>query len=186
MADQGDVTLLLEAIGEGDPDARDRLFHLVYEELHALAKMQRGRWDGNRTLNTTALVHEAYLKLVRQEEAQWEDRRHFFRVAARAMRHVLVNYARDQKAAKRGGDALRVPLDRVNPVAEDAADEVIAINDLLEQLEQKHARQRQVVECRFFAGLSVKETADVLGISASTVKRDWRFASAWLRRALQA
>lgn len=187
MSSQHHITSLLSAAQRGNRAALDELFPIIYEELHNLAQSQRRRWHGNHTVNTTALVHEAYLKLVRQEEVQWKDRAHFFALAARAMRHILSNYARDQQAAKRGGNVEKVSLDAAPPgqapyVPEESLGELIALDDALTQLEQLNERQSRVVECRFFAGLSVKETAAALDISPATVKRDWSLASAWLRR----
>jgi RNA polymerase sigma factor (TIGR02999 family) len=185
MAEAAEITRLLQAAGSGDRAAADRLFGRVYEELRRSAEAQRRRWRGDETLNTTALVHEAYIKLVGQGSTDWQDRAHFFAVAARAMRHVLVNYAERRQAAKRGGDVQMVPLDEANPVSQEVAGEVLALNQALERLEQRSERQSRVVECRFFVGLTISETADVLGISPATVKRDWALASAWLRREVE-
>jgi RNA polymerase sigma factor (TIGR02999 family) len=178
------VTALLEAARQGDDDAFDTLYKEVYDELRRLARViRRGR--AGATLNTTALVHEAYLRLVPARNLAWENRLHFFRVAARAMRHALVQAARRQMADKRGGGAVTVAFDE-NIYAEPVGmDEVLAIDDALEQLEALDPRQAHIVECRFFAGLSVEETAQALGIGSATVKRDWRAARAWLVRALR-
>jgi RNA polymerase sigma factor (TIGR02999 family) len=177
-----EVTVLLRAAAEGDPLALDRLFEAVYGELKRLAQSHRRKWSGDYTLNTTALVHEAYLKLVRQSEVSWADRGHFYAVASRAMRQILVTYAERRRAAKRGGGAEPLSLDEVNPVAPDAAEEILALDEALRRLAALEERQSRVVECRFFAGMPVKETAEVLGLSPATVKRDWALASAWLRR----
>lgn len=183
-----EITRLLHRIRAGDPEATDRLFSVLYGELQRLARGQRGRWSGDYTLNTTALVHEAYLKLVDGKNVGWRDRAHFLSVSARAMRHILLNYAERQQAAKRGGHVTRLPLDSIepfqgaNPVSEEAAEEIIALHQALERLEQVSGRQARVVECRFFAGLPIRETAEVLGVSPATVKRDWTLASAWLFR----
>jgi len=182
-----DITALLVAAQDGNRAALDQLFPILYEELHSLAQAQRRRGQAHYTVNTTALVHEAYLKLVRQEQISWNDRRHFFAMAAKVMRQVLVDYARKQQTAKRGGDVEKesleaASLDAINPVPVESADELVALDEALKKLERLSERQGQVVECRVFAGLPVKETADVLGISVATVKRDWRLASAWLRR----
>jgi RNA polymerase sigma factor (TIGR02999 family) len=179
-----DVTAVLKAVSGGDPSAADELFRLVYDELRRIAAGQRRRWDGNETLNTTALVHEAYLKLVNQEEADWETRAHFFAVAATAMRHILVNYAERQVAAKRGGGARHVPLEEARVVASGSAEEVLELNRALEKLSHVHARSGRVVECRFFGGFDIRETAATLRVSTATVERDWAFARAWLRRAM--
>jgi len=180
--DRNEITRLLQASSAGEPGALDRLFHAVYDELKRLAHGQRARWEGDYTLSTTALVHETYLKLVRQKDASWEDRAHFYAVAGKAMRHILVNYAERRQAQKRGGSAVVVSLDEANPVAPEAAEEILALNTALEQLALIDERQSRVVECRFFAGLPIRETAEALGISPATVKRDWAMASAWLRR----
>jgi len=185
MLSPDEITERLRAAGRGDREALDEVFALVYEELRGRARAQRRRWSGNETLDTTALVHEAYLKLVDQSRAQWNDRAHFLAVAARAMRHVLVNYAEQRRAAKRGGDARHVPLDESNPVSEEVADEVIALHQARQRLADVNDRQARVVEARFFAGLSVEETAAALDISPATVKRDWALASAWLHREIQ-
>jgi RNA polymerase sigma factor (TIGR02999 family) len=184
MNDPVDVTSVLQAVRGGDARAADALFGVVYGELHQIARGQRLRWTGNDTLNTTALVHEAYLKLVKQEEADWESRAHFFAVAATAMRHILINYAERQVAAKRGGGAVHVPVDDADLVAPEAAEELLALNEALHQLARVHERSSRVVECRFFGGFGVRETAETLSVSPATVERDWAFASAWLRRAL--
>jgi RNA polymerase sigma factor (TIGR02999 family) len=180
--DPGEVTLLLRDAAGGDRYALDRLFEAVYGELKSLARAQRRRWVGDPTLNTTAIVHEAYLKLVKPGGPGWAERSHFFAVASRAMRQILVNYAERRLAAKRGGGAEMVPLDTANPVAPEAAEEILALNSALGRLAELDSRQSQIVEYRFFAGLQVAETAELLGLSPSTVKRDWASASAWLRR----
>ena len=177
-----EITARLRAAAQGDRASLDEVFALVYEELRRLAKAQRRRWSGDDTLDTTALVHEAYLKLVDQRAARWNDRSHFLAVASKAMRHVLVNYAEQRRAAKRGGGAEVVPLDDTNPVSEEVADDVVALHEALGRLAQMSERQVRVVEARFFAGLSIEETADALQISPATVKRDWQLASAWLHR----
>lgn len=189
MASPDDITTLLEAVREGDRDAIDRLFPALYDELRGLAHAQRREWHGDYTINTTALVHEAYLKLVRQERVGWNERSHFFALAAKAMRHILMDYARRRQAAKRGGGARPVGLEdaaeAVNPVSPESATELLALEDALADLESVNERQARVVECRFFAGLPVAETAVALGISEATVKRDWRTARAILRDALE-
>jgi RNA polymerase sigma factor (TIGR02999 family) len=184
MSSDGDVTDIIRAMRNGDREAVDRLFAAVYEELRRIAKNHRRRWQGDETLNTTALVHEAYIKLVEQERADWTDRAHFCAVAARAMRHILANYAERRMAAKRGGGAQHVPLDDRNPVPQESAEDLLALDQALSTLSRMHERQAQVVECRFFGGLGIHETAEALGVSTSTVERDWTVASAWLRRAL--
>lgn len=184
MAPATSITAVLHAVRSGDDRAVDRLFQITYDELQRIAHAQRVKVRGSETVNTTALVHEAYLKLVNQEAADWKDRAHFYAVAATAMRHILINYARRRLAAKRGGGAQHVSLDDANPVAPDAAEDLVALGTALDALAEFDARKAQVVECRFFAGLGVRETAEALGVSSSTVERDWAVASAWLRRAL--
>jgi RNA polymerase sigma factor (TIGR02999 family) len=183
-----DVTTLLRLARDGDPSALGRLLPVVYEDLLTLARRQRGDRGAADTLNTTALVHEAYERLAKNAGLILADRAHFFRVAGRAMRAVLVDYARAQSAAKRGGRARPLPLDAVADLADAGVriDEVLAVNDALHQLEAFDERLAQVAECRYFAGLSVEETAGALGISEATVKRDWAVARAWLHRALTA
>jgi RNA polymerase sigma factor (TIGR02999 family) len=187
------ITDLLIAAERGDSAALESLFPLVYDSLRTLARRQRRAWQGNLTLNTTALVHEAYLKLVNQERIAATSRTHFFAVAATAMRHILCNYARDRRRLKRGGDADHVSLDDAADVAPDLrsvvsdedADALSALDDALRRLALADPRQARIVECRFFAGLGIEETAQALGISPATVKRDWTFARAWLYREIQ-
>jgi RNA polymerase sigma factor (TIGR02999 family) len=185
------VTRLLGEVEQGSREALDALFPIVYEELHAQAKRQRGAWHGDFTLDTTALVHEAYLKLVDQQRVAAGSRAHFVAVAAKAMRHILCNYARDRQRRKRGGGAPVLALDEalhaaVPLVIDDAqADSLVALERALARLEQHDARQAKVVECRFFGALGIEDTAAALGISPATVKRDWAFARAWLFRELQ-
>ncbi len=180
----------VQRVPETDSPALDAIFAAAYEELCDLASAQRRRWRGNETLNTTALVHEVYLKLARQEPPL-RNPACLFAVAARAMRHLLVNYAEQQQALKRGGGVQKVPLATLhipngNPAGDTAtAGEVLALNEALERLAMLNTRQRDVVECRFFGGLSVEETADALDISIATVKRDWRLARAWLHHELK-
>ena len=185
MAASHEITERLRLAQQGDRAALDEVFTLVYDELHRLAQAQRRRWSGDSTLDTTALVHEAYLKLVGQQDAGWNDRGHFLAVASRAMRHLLVNYAERRRAAKRGGGAAPISLDDFNPVSEEVADEVIALHEALERLATVSDRQVRVVEARFYVGLSIDETAQALEISPATVKRDWQLAGAWLHREIR-
>lgn len=185
MDERADITRLLEMARDGNDAAFDQLFEAVYRQLRALAHHRRERWYLDDTLNTTALVHEAYLKLVRQTQSHWRDRAHFFAAASRAMRHILINYAERRRAAKRGGPNTPESLEH-NPVAdEDTAEELIALDQALTTLEKLEPRQARVVECRFFAGLPVAETAKTLNISEATVKRDWALARAFLKRETQ-
>ena len=185
-----DFTALLHASANGDRGALDRAFSMLYEELTRLASAQRRRWTGNETISTTVLVHEAYLKLS-GSSAPIEDRAHFMSLAARVMRQVLVNYAEAQRTAKRGGESAVASLetagigsDRVAMTLADDGHDVLALDDALKRLEQVSERQARIVECRFFSGLSIPETAEALGISPATVKRDWQTASEWLQREL--
>jgi len=181
-ASQQEVTRLLEALDRGESAALDALFPLVYEELRAVAHGQRQRWQGDNSLDTTALVHETYLKLVDQSRASWESRAHFLATAAKAMRHILMNYARDQRTQKRGGDQPKFSLDvgdRLDgtpAMSEDNAELLIALDAALETLAQVNERQSQIVECRFFGGLTIEETAEALGISTASVSRGWALA----------
>jgi RNA polymerase sigma factor (TIGR02999 family) len=186
MPGNGDVTQLLLAWGDGDREALDELFPVVYRELRGIAHRRLRDERAAHTLSTTALVHEAYLKLVRIDRIQWRNRTHFFAIAARAMRRVLVDYALMRKARKRGGGASAVPLDDVMLAVESHADELAALDEALQRLERIDERHSRVVECRVFAGMSVEETAAALEISPATVKRDWAMARAWLNRELTA
>ena len=184
MPDAADITAQLQAWVAGEPTARETLFPLVYDELRRIAHRQLQReWDGH-TLDTTALVHEAYLKLVDQTRAGFTDRAHFFAVAANAMRRILVDYARRYLADKRGGAPRRGTLTDDMLVAEERADTLLAINDALLELSRIDERLSKVVECRFFGGLTEEETAEVLGVTARTVRRDWTKAKGWLHRTL--
>jgi len=187
-ASHATITELLHAVEGGDRDALNTLFPLVYDELRSLARQQRRRWHGDLTLDTTALVHEAYLKVIGQNQPPSESRAHFFAVASKAMRHILCNYARDRSRAKRGGGARHVRLESGHEFAhqlelsDDQTDKLAALDEALQGLERIAERQARVVECRFFGGMSLEDTATALGISPRTVKRDWTFARAWLRR----
>ncbi len=174
-----DVTQLLHQARQGDAEAFDHLMGVVYEELRRVARGVR-RSGASETLNTTALVHEAYVKLTPSRELSWKDRSHFFGVAARAMRQVLVNAAGKRSAQKRGGGKPDISFDEEQHGLTISPEGVIELNRALEALEASNPRQVRVVECRFFAGLSIEETSEALGVSAPTVKRDWRFARAWL------
>lgn len=178
-----DITGLLLALRGGDRTAFDRLFPAVYDELRGIAHRQLGRERTDHTLGTTGLVHEAYLKLVDQTRAQWEDRAHFYAVAASAMRRILVGYARRHRAVKRRGT--RVTLEDATVVADERAEVLLALDEALERLADVDARLGRVVECRFFGGLTEDETAEALGVTARTVRRDWVKAKAWLSHALR-
>jgi RNA polymerase sigma factor (TIGR02999 family) len=183
--DPDDITRLLGAAQRGNAEAMDEVFVSVYPKLRAMARSRRRGWRGNFTMNTTALIHEAYVKVAGQGGGGYENRGHFFAVAAKAMRQVLINYAEKQSAKKRGGGAAQVTLYEKDAIHEEALDEILALEAALKKLEQLSERQAQVVECLFFAGLGVEETAEALGISPATVKRDWSAARAWLYREIQ-
>ena len=192
MTDQATVTALLGRLRSGDRQALGQLFPLVYDQLQAAAHIQRRRQILAPTLNTTALVHEAYLKLAGGESASFHDRAHFMAVAATAMRHILIGYARRKAASKRGGGLALLPLDEFRdglsggPEFDDSkAVALIALDRALARLEKQSARQSRIVECRFFGGMSIEETAGALGISVATVKREWVVARAWLFREIQ-
>ncbi|MEL6614374.1 MAG: ECF-type sigma factor [Bacteroidota bacterium] len=178
-----DVTLLLEQARSGDPAALERLVPLVYDELRLLARRQRRQRGADETLNTTALVHEAYARMAGGNGA-YADRTHFFRVAARVMRSVIVDRARAQSAQKRGGRERPLALDEERLVPPERTEEVLALDEALDRLSALSPRQGEVVELRYFVGLTIPETAEVLGISPATVKREWTVARAWLHNAL--
>ncbi len=178
------VTQLLHQVAGGNRAAVDELTPLVYQELKRIAGGQlKGERPGH-TLQATALVHEAYLKLIDQREVSWQGRAHFFGVAAQLMRRILLDYAKSRGRLKRGGDVHKTSLDEALVVAEDRASDLVMIDEALTRMEQLDPRQAKVVEMRFFGGLSVEETAEAMGISAPTVKREWAMARAWLHREL--
>jgi RNA polymerase sigma-70 factor, ECF subfamily len=179
-----EVTRLLAAWSDGDPAARDALLPLVYDELRRLASYYMRNQPADHTLQTTALIHEAYLKLAAQPDKQWQNRTHFFAVAAQAMRHVLVDYARSRGTIKHGGQAQMVALEEAAFVSAERAAEVVALDEALTALAGVDLRKSQVVELRYFGGLNIEETAEVLQVSVETVKRDWRLAKLWLMREL--
>lgn len=179
-----DITELLRASSRGHRDAMDRLMPVVYGELRRIAQGQLRAERVGHTVSTTALVHEAYLRLVDLREVDWQDRAHFFAIAARLMRRVLIDYARARAREKRGGGWVQVPLSDGVEVVEEQTDLLLELEDALRRLEDRNERQCRVIECRCFADLSVEETAAALGTSPATVKRDWAFARAWLNREL--
>jgi RNA polymerase sigma factor (TIGR02999 family) len=176
----GEITGLLICWRRGDRAAFDRLFPIVYDQLRVLARRQLHRAGGDRGLSTTTLIHEAYLKFVDQSQAEVQDRHHFFALAAKAMRHILVDEARRRGAQKRGGGMDPVPLDDGATVAVDRSSELVAVDRALERLEAADPRLGRIVELRFFGGLSVEETAGAMDLSPRTVKRDWQKARAFL------
>ena len=184
MSDAHSVTQLLEQWNHGDREALDKLMPLIYEELRKMAKRYMSGQNPGHTLQTTALIHEAYLRMVKQKEKHFENRAHFFGVAAQAMRHILVDYARARQTARRGGGARPISLEEAALVTQERAAELVAFDDALKELEKLSKRQSRVVELRYFGGLSVEETATVLEVSSDTVMRDWSMAKTWLHRAL--
>jgi RNA polymerase sigma factor (TIGR02999 family) len=180
----GDLTQLLVQWRAGDRTALDRLMPLVYDELHLIAGRYLSRERPGHTLQSTALVHEAYLRLVDQTRSDWESRTHFFAVAATIIRNILVDHARARQTAKRGGPAPALALDEALAVPNKRDLDLVALDDALTSLSRLDPQQGRIVELRFFGGLSIEETADVLEISPSTVKRDWILAKAWIFRAI--
>ena len=184
MASGGDVTQLLVAFRDGDRDAFDRLVPLVYDDLRRIARAQLRRDRVGKTLNTTGLVHEAYVRLVDQSRVNWEDRNHILAVCAVAMRRIVISNARRRAAAKRGGGERAVTFEEERVARDEGADRLLALDQALARLEKDEPRLARVVECRHFAGLSAQETADALGTSLRTVERDWTRARERLRAEL--
>ena len=177
-----EVTQLLVAWRNGDQNARDELMPLVYQELHGLAHQYMSRERPGHTLQTSALVNEAFLRLADQRDVQWQNRAHFVGLAGQMMRRILVDYARNRGYAKRGGGAVQVSLDEELIVSNERTAAIVALDDALQKLAGLDERKSRLVELRFFGGLSIEETAEVLGVSPGTVMRDWTLAKAWLRR----
>jgi len=184
MPPRSDATELLLAWSNGDESAFDKLVPLVYHELRALAQRYMRHERPDHTLQATALVNEAYVRLIDVNRIQWQNRAHFLAVAAQTMRRILVEFARQRHRQKRGGDAVRVRIDDVTEIAQDASADLVVLSDALSALATFDTRMSQVVELRFFGGLSVEETAGVLNVSPETVMRDWKTAKAWLLREL--
>jgi RNA polymerase sigma-70 factor, ECF subfamily len=185
MDPQGEVTTLLTAWGKGDPAALDKLIPLVYTELHRIARHVWQQHPQSNTLQPTALINEAYLKLANAESTTYQDRCHFFAVASTAMRQILVNHAKSRLSAKRGGGRVEVPLDDVQLAADQEAEQIVSLHEALEALQRVDPRKSQVVEMRYFGGLNIEETAEALGVSIGTVNRDWRLARSWLIREMK-
>jgi RNA polymerase sigma factor (TIGR02999 family) len=183
-----DVTRILSQIEQGDPLAAEKLLPLVYDELRRLAGRQLALERTNHTLNPTALVHEAYLRLVdaNANVAHWNSRGHFFAAAAESMRRILVDSARKKRAIKRGGAAIRLPLEEANVPAPESPDDLLALDQALTRLEQEHPSLAELVKLRYFAGLTMPQAAEALGISLRTAGRNWTYAKAWLLRAMTA
>jgi len=177
------ITQLLKKWSEGNQEILDKLMPLVYEELRRQASRYLRRERSNHTLQTTALIHEAYLKLVDQKEVEWQSRAHFFAIAAQAMRRILVDYARERHREKRGGNAENLPIEEALMIgSQEKSVDLVALDEALTRLAEFDERQARVVELRYFSGLSIEETADVLGVSNVTVRRDWNMAKAWLHQ----
>ena len=183
-SDDPGITQLLAAWSNGDESALDAIVPLVYDELHRMARRFMARQNPGHTLQPTALINEAFIKLVGNENKEWKDRAHFFGVAAQAMRHILVDYARSRNYAKRGAGAQRVELDQALMVTQERSGDIVALDDALNELSKVDPRKSQVVELRYFGGLTVEETAEVLKVSTVTIMRDWSLAKAWLYREL--
>jgi RNA polymerase sigma factor (TIGR02999 family) len=185
MTGVNDVTKILSAIEQGDPHAADELLPLVYEELRKLAASRMAKENPGHTLQPTALVHEAWLRLVGDANVRWDGRAHFFGAAAEAMRRILIDRARRRHARRHGGDQERVALDAVEIAAPDGDDELLAVNDALDKLAAQDRQKAELVKLRYFAGMTIEEAAQVLRISEPTAKRYWTFAKAWLHREIQ-
>jgi RNA polymerase sigma factor (TIGR02999 family) len=186
LPENADVTSLLLAYGKGDREAFDQLLPMVYDDLRRVAHRQLNRVaNPDKVLETTVLVHESYLKMVDQNRVDWQSRAHFLGVAARAMRQVVIDYARRRGAAKRGGGAIQTTIEEGHIAIEDKADFLLELDQVLTRLESHNPRLARIVECRFFAGLSEEETAEALGVSLRTAQRDWMKARAWLQEELR-
>lgn len=184
MDERSHFTVVLQRFSEGKIKSEE-LISMIYDELHVLAKSQRKKYSSTETLNTTALVHEAYLKMIDHSHQNWETRSHFFSVAAKAMRSILIDHARMHSAKKRGGDQKPVEYKDQLISTEEEAQELIDLDEALTRLESFAERQSKVIELRFFCGFSIEETADIMSISPATVKRDWNMARSWLYREIK-
>lgn len=178
------ITRLLIDFGRGDDDAYNRLFPVVYNQLYQIAYHQVARWQGSAQLRKTELIHEVYLKLIDQTQTEWSDRTHFYSVAAKAMRHILVDYHRKQNAQKRGGSKEFLSIDEVKLAAEEYSEHLETLQELMGQLAEANKRMHTIVDLRFFAGFTIEEIAELLNISTSTVDRDWKTARGWLYQQL--
>lgn len=181
MSDYQEITILINRMSSGEQEVAEELLPMIYDELYHIARKKKLQWDGGHTLNTTALVHEAFIKVQKHSDLQWQNRNHFLAVASRAMRCILVDHARKQKAIKRGGSKYsELDMDEHLLCAPDKADDILALESALNYLEQHNERCSKIVEHRFFGGLTIEETAGIMNLSTATVKRDWRFAKNWL------
>ena len=185
MNESTNITRLLKAATAGDQESSDALFKAVYAHLRAIAKSNRRRWSGNHTLNTTALINEAYIRLADGELASYSDRAHFFATASKAMRQILINYAERLAAAKRGANPVKVTLTDFAAADESTFDDLLHINEVLQELEDSNPRHCKLFECRVFGGMTIEETANALDISPATVKRDWSLLNAWVFREMR-
>jgi len=182
------VTRLLQSCQDGDQDAVNELYEFLYNDLYRIAEIQRGKWQKNRTLNTTALLHESYLKLVDQSFRSWKSKAHFLATASKVMRQILYNYARDRNRLKRGGDLQRVSLNHIEMPGNAKMDsdirleKILILEKVLKKLDEMNSRQSQIIECRVFGGMTIKETALALEISPITVNRGWKMAQLWISR----
>jgi RNA polymerase sigma factor (TIGR02999 family) len=181
----GEITRLLAGWREGDNAALDNLFPLIRTELYRLARRHLGRENRNHAMQPSSLVQEAFLRLLPGAGAEWQNRVHFFAVASQVMRHVLVDYARERRRAKRGGASVHIPLDAAVVLSPEQVEQIVAMDLALQRLAKSDERKSRVFEMRFFGGLSVEEAAEALGVAPNTVIRDWNFARAWLRRELR-
>lgn len=184
VSESGEVTGLLRAWGQGDESALEKLVPLVYDQLHLAARRYMAGERPGHTLQTTALIHETYLRLVNVRQVKWQNRAHFFAICAQLMRRILVDFARSRGYQKRGGDATQVDFDEALLVSPELGANLVALDEALQRLSEVDERKSRVVELRFFGGLSVKEAAEVLKVSVDTVMRDWKLAKVWLLREL--
>jgi RNA polymerase sigma factor (TIGR02999 family) len=186
MSREPSISVLLQLAGGGDPTAQARIFQVLYQELRRLAAVQRHRHPAGETLNTTALVHEAYLRLVGRLEVDWKGRHHFFCTAARSMRDILVDEARRRRAQKRGGAWKRVDFEEIDDAVDFRPEDLLALDEALAKLEREDKTDHEIVLLRYFAGLTVREVAECLGVPLRSVERRWRFCRSWLARELMA
>ena len=177
---------MLQRLEQGDPQAADKLLPLVYDELRKLASAKMARESGDQTLQPTALVHEAWLRLGGDQQPGWQNRRHFFGAAAEAMRRILIDRARRRQAARHGGELTRVNVDDINPAAHDASEQALALNEALAKLAAIDPPKAELVKLRYFVGLTTEEAAEVLGVSVTTANRWWNFTRAWLHAEIKA
>jgi RNA polymerase sigma factor (TIGR02999 family) len=185
MAETSEITTLLKAWEQGDKSALDKLMPLVYDELRRQASRYLRKERANHTLQTTDLIHEAYLKMVDQKNVSWQNRSHFFAISAKCLRQILIDYARKRHREKRGGQVEIVPIDEVQIMSAEKSLELIALHEVLKNLENQDRQKSRIVEMRYFGGLTMEEIAEVLGVSKRTVERDWQMAKAWLYKEMK-